>query len=80
MKNIIAQEIDKQFVDKVKLAKVHGENMAEFFENLKNIEKFLSAEDVDVAMHALKVAALDIKEKEARKRAEEAAICAIFLR
>ena len=73
MKNIIAQEIDKQFGDKVKLAKEHGDNMADFFENLKNLEKFLSAKDIDIAMHALKVAALDMKEREARKRAEEEA-------
>ena len=73
MKNIIAQEIENALGDKVKLAKEHGNNMAVFFENLQNIEKYLSAQDLDVVMHGLKAAALEMKEREARKKAEEEA-------
>ena len=73
MKNIIAQEIEKALEDKVKLAKEHGNNMATFFENLQNLEKYLSAQDLDVLMHGLKTAALEMKEREARKKAEEEA-------
>ena len=71
MKNIIAQEIEKGIEDKVKIAKEHGNNMAAFFENLKNIEAYLSAQDLDIVMHGIKTAALEMKEREARKKAEE---------
>ena len=73
MKNVVAQEIDKRVADRVKFAKEHGTNMMQFFENIQNIESFGSAEDIDVAMHTLKLRVLEIKEKEARKKAEEEA-------
>ena len=73
MKNIIANEIDRQVEDKVKLAKKHGWEMSQFLENLKNIETYMSAEDLDIAEYSLKVARLEMKEKAARKRAEEEA-------
>ena len=73
MSNRIAQEIDKMIEDRVRIAKEQGRKITGFFDSLKDIQWFATEEDVDVAMHSLKVAALEIKEKAARKKAEEEA-------
>ena len=65
MENVIAEEIKRQVNDRVQLAKEHGKNLSQFFDNLINIGSFASAEDIDIAMHSLKAAALEIKEKQA---------------
>ncbi len=73
MKNVIAEEIKRQINDRVQLANKYGKDVEQFFNNLINLGSFASAEDIDIAMHSLKVAALEIKEREARKKAEEEA-------
>ena len=71
MSNRIAQEIDKMIEDRVRIAKEQGRKITGFFDNLKDLQGFATEEDIDVALHSLKVAALEIKEKAARKKAEE---------
>ena len=73
MKNIIAQEIDALIEDRVRIAHEQGRKITGFFESLKGIQWYATAEDIDVAMHSLKLAGLEIKEKAARKKAEEEA-------
>ena len=45
MENVIAEEIKRQVNDRVQLAKEHGKNLSQFFDNLINIGSFASAED-----------------------------------
>ena len=73
MKNIIAEEIDRRVEDKVKLAKKHGWEMSNFLDNLMNNETYMSAEDLDIAEYSFKLAKLELKDRLARKRAEEEA-------
>ena len=73
MKNIIAEEIDRRVEDKVKLAKKHGWEMSNFLDNLMNNETYMSAEDLDIAEYSFKLANLELKDRLARKRAEEEA-------
>lgn len=60
-------------IDSTAVAKEKGKLIDAFFENLKEVGDLLSAEDLDVAIHSLKVAGLEIKEREKRKKAEEEA-------
>ena len=66
MKNIIAEEIDRQVEDKVKLAKQHGLDMSNFLDSLMNNDTFMSAEDLDIAEYSFKLARLEMKERVAK--------------
>ena len=54
-------------LDPVELAKIKRKALFEFYENIKNGTEIFSAEDLDVAIESMKLAQLDIKERE-RKR------------
>ena len=45
----------------------------QFYETIKNGGEILSAEDLDIAIESLKLAQLDIKDREERKRKEREA-------
>ena len=72
-KNTIAQEIDRNIEDKVVLAKQQGKSMSNFFDSVIGVSKIACAEDIDIAIHSLRLAGMEAKEIEARKRAEEEA-------
>lgn len=62
-----------QYVDLISAAKKSGEKMDRFFEALKSIDGTMSYEDLDIAIETLKMAGLEIREKERRRRLEEEA-------
>lgn len=62
-----------QFVDLVSAAKARDERIDRFFESIQGISDTLTFEDLDIAIEALKVAGLEIREKERRRRLEEEA-------
>ncbi len=62
-----------QYIDLVTAAKVRDERMDNFFNALKDIGEVLSFEDLDIAIESLKVAGLEVREKEARRKLEEEA-------
>ena len=66
-------EEKEPIVDSTAAAKEKGKLIDHFFESLKEVGEVLSAEDLDVAIHSLKVAGLEIKEREKRKKEEEEA-------
>ena len=55
------------------LSKKKSALLYNFYENIKVGGEIFSAEDIDIAMEALKLAQLDIKEREARERREKEA-------
>ena len=58
------------------LAKQKSTLLYRFYETIKNGGEILSAEDLDIAIESLKLAQLDIKDREERKRKEcEAEFC-----
>ncbi len=67
----------KQFknseLDVVLSAKQKRAYLFNFYENIKNGGEFLSAADMDIAIEALRLAQLDLKEREKRKREEKEA-------
>ena len=64
MKNVIAEEIDALIEDRVKIAREQGKKITGFYENLKEIQWYATAEDIDIAMHSLKLLGQEIKERE----------------
>lgn len=50
------------------MAKQKSTFLYSFYENIKNGGEILSAEDLDIAIESLKLAQLDIKERESRKQ------------
>ena len=59
--------------DVVLLAKQKSNLLYNFYENIKTGGEILSVEDLDVAIESLKLAQLDIKEREERRRKEQEA-------
>ena len=55
------------------LAKQKSTLLYQFYETIKNGGEILSAEDLDIAIESLKLAQLDIKDREERKRKEREA-------
>ena len=55
------------------LSKKKSALLYNFYENIKAGGEVFSAEDIDIALEALKLAQLDIKEREARQRQEREA-------
>ena len=64
---------EPQYVDLVTASKIRDERIENFFNSLKEIGEVLSFEDLDVAIESLKVAGLEVREKEARRKLEEEA-------
>ncbi len=62
-----------QFIDLISAAKMRDERMDGFFNALKNVGEILSFEDLDIAIASLKVAGLEAREKETRRKLEEEA-------
>ena len=62
-----------QYIDLVTASKIRNERIDKFFESLKDVGDVLSFEDLDVAIESLKVAGLEVREKENRRRLEEEA-------
>ena len=60
-----------QYVDLVIYAKNRDEKINNFFDSLHNISAILTNEDLDIAIDSLKLAGLEIKELEERRRLEE---------
>ena len=54
-------------------AKQKSDLLYSFYENIKNGGEILSVEDLDIAIESLKLAQLDVKEREERKRREREA-------
>ena len=57
----------------VELAKQKRKALFEFYENIKCGTEIFSAEDLDIAIESMKLAQLDIKERERRRLQEEEA-------
>ena len=64
---IVTQYSKPQYVDLVSAAKARNDQMDQFFEILKGMNGTLSYEDLDIAIETLKVAGLEIREKERRR-------------
>ena len=64
---------EPQYVDLVTASKNRDKRIENFFNSLKEIGEVLSFEDLDVAIESLKVAGLEVREKEARRKLEEEA-------
>ena len=62
-----------QFIDLVAASKVRDERIVKFYDALKDAGDVLSFEDLDIAIESLKVAGLEVREKEARRKLEEEA-------
>ena len=62
-----------KIVDLISSSKKRSETIEQFFEALKKVGGVLSYEDIDIAIESLKVASLEVKEKEKRRREEEKA-------
>lgn len=60
-------------LDPVALAKQKRKALFEFYENIKNGTEIFSAEDLDIAIESMKLAQLDIKERERRRLQEREA-------
>ena len=60
-------------LDPVELAKQKRKALFEFYENIKNGTEIFSAEDLDIAIESMKLAQLDIKERERRRLQEKEA-------
>ncbi|MCR4593481.1 MAG: DEAD/DEAH box helicase family protein [Clostridiales bacterium] len=60
-------------VDLILSAKSRNEKIEKFFSSIREIGDVLSFEDLDVAIESLKVAGLEIREKERRRKLEEEA-------
>ena len=60
-------------LDPVALAKQKRKALFEFYENIKNGTEIFSAEDLDIAIESMKLAQLDIKERERRRLQEKEA-------
>ena len=58
-------------IDLVSAGKLRNERLDSFFRALENVGEILSFEDLDIAVESLKVAGLEVREKEERRRAEE---------
>ena len=67
----INQEVS---IDTTAIAKEKTQIIDTFFSAIKRAGEIFSEEDIDVAMKALKVASLEMKEKERKRRLEEEAI------
>ena len=61
-------------IDTTAIAKEKSQILDSFFATIKRAGELLSEEDIDVAMKSLKVASLEMKEKERKRRLEEEAI------
>ena len=57
----------------VELAKQKRKALFDFYENIKNGTEIFSAEDLDIAIESMKLAQLDIKERERRRLQEKEA-------
>ena len=66
-------ELSKKEGDVAVLAKQKSALLYQFYETIKNGGEILSAEDLDIAIESLKLAQLDIKDREERKRKEREA-------
>ena len=72
--NEITTEFSKpQFIDLVSASRIRDERLDNFFSSIKQIGDVLSYEDLDIALEALKVAGLEVREKEKRRKLEEEA-------
>ena len=72
--DIVTTEYSKpQYIDLVTASKVRDERMDNFFNALKDVGVVLSFEDLDIAIESLKVAGLEAREKENRRKLEEQA-------
>lgn len=60
-------------VDIVSAAKERDARIGEFFESIKRVGNVLSYEDLDIAIESLKVAGLEVNQREERRRLEEEA-------
>lgn len=60
-----------QYVDLVIYAKNRDETINKFFNSIRNISSILTNEDLDIAIDSLKLAGLEIKEFEERRKLEE---------
>ena len=66
-------ELQAKEGDVAVLAKQKSTLLYQFYETIKNGGEILSAEDLDIAIESLKLAQLDIKDREERKRKEREA-------
>lgn len=64
---------EPQYVDLVTASKIRDERIENFFNSIKDVGAVLSFEDLDIAIESLKVAGLEVREKEARRKLEEEA-------
>ncbi len=62
-----------QFIDLVSAAKERDLRLNQFFESIKGVGDFLSFEDLDIEIESLRVAGLEVREKEQRRKLEEEA-------
>ncbi len=60
-----------KFIDLISAAKARDERLEQFFEMLKGVGDILSFEDLDVAIESLRVAGLEVREREQRRKLEE---------
>ena len=62
-----------QYIDLISAASKRNERLEQFFLALRSAGEILSFEDLDIAIESLKVAGLEVREKEKRRKLEEEA-------
>ena len=70
---IDTKPVDLATLDPVQRAKEKRKTLFAFFESIKNGTEMFSEEDYDIAIESMKLAQLDIKERERRRLQEQEA-------